>query len=135
MDRSLPGSSVHGIFQAQILEWVPISFSRESSWPKESNPHILSLAIVGGFVICWVIREALVISFVYSSMYMLIPSFQKYFKAKWPLFYLDTRTWHVHHMVNTLVLALSIRSSLYNTYISMNEHCRKQNIMPSVMHV
>ena len=27
MDRSLPGSSVHGIFQARILEWVDISFS------------------------------------------------------------------------------------------------------------
>ena len=28
MDRNLPGSSVHGIFQARILEWVAISFSR-----------------------------------------------------------------------------------------------------------
>ena len=28
MDCSLPGSSVHGIFQARILEWVAISFSR-----------------------------------------------------------------------------------------------------------
>ena len=32
---SLPGSSVHGIFQARILEWVTISFSRESSWPRD----------------------------------------------------------------------------------------------------
>ena len=31
MDCSLPGSSVHGIFQARILEWVGISYSRESS--------------------------------------------------------------------------------------------------------
>ena len=31
---SLPGSSVHGIFQARILEWVAISFSRGSSRPK-----------------------------------------------------------------------------------------------------
>ena len=31
MDYSLPGSSVHGILQARILEWVAISFSRESS--------------------------------------------------------------------------------------------------------
>ena len=31
MDCSPPGSSVHGIFQARILEWVPISFSRGSS--------------------------------------------------------------------------------------------------------
>ena len=31
MDHSLPGSSVHGIFQARVLEWVAISFSRLSS--------------------------------------------------------------------------------------------------------
>ena len=31
MDYSLPGSSVHGIFQIRILEWVSISFSRGSS--------------------------------------------------------------------------------------------------------
>ena len=29
IDYSLPGSSVHGIFQAKILEWVAISFSRD----------------------------------------------------------------------------------------------------------
>ena len=31
MDCSLPGSSVHGILQARILEWVAISFSRGSN--------------------------------------------------------------------------------------------------------
>ena len=31
MDYSLPGSSIHGIIQAKIMEWVAISFSRESS--------------------------------------------------------------------------------------------------------
>ena len=35
MDCSLPGSSIHGIFQAQILEWVAISFSRGSSRPRD----------------------------------------------------------------------------------------------------
>ena len=34
MDCSPPGSSVHGIFQARTTEWVAISFSRESSWPR-----------------------------------------------------------------------------------------------------
>ena len=33
MDSSLPGSFVHGISQAKILEWVAISFSRGSSQP------------------------------------------------------------------------------------------------------
>ena len=35
MDCSPPGSSVHGIFQARILEWVASSFSRRSSWPRD----------------------------------------------------------------------------------------------------
>ena len=35
MDCSLPDSTVHGIFQARILEWVAISFSRRSSWPRD----------------------------------------------------------------------------------------------------
>ena len=30
-----PGPSVHGIFQARILEWVAIFFSRRSSWPRD----------------------------------------------------------------------------------------------------
>ena len=34
MDYSLPGSTVHGILQARILEWVVISFSRGSSPPR-----------------------------------------------------------------------------------------------------
>ena len=34
MDCSLPGSTVAGIIQARILEWVAISFSRRSSWPR-----------------------------------------------------------------------------------------------------
>ena len=37
MDCSLPGSSVHGIFQARILEWVAISFSRGSFQPRDRN--------------------------------------------------------------------------------------------------
>ena len=32
LDCSLPGSSVHGIFQAIVLEWIAIYFSRGSSW-------------------------------------------------------------------------------------------------------
>ena len=35
MDCSLPGFSVHEIFQARVLEWVAISFSRGSSWPRD----------------------------------------------------------------------------------------------------
>ena len=34
VDCSPPGSSIHGIFQARVLGWVAISFSRGSSWPR-----------------------------------------------------------------------------------------------------
>ena len=37
MDCSLPGSSVHGILQARILEWVTISSSRGSSQPRDQT--------------------------------------------------------------------------------------------------
>ena len=37
MDCHLPGSSVHGILQARMLEWVAISFSRGSSQPRNQT--------------------------------------------------------------------------------------------------
>ena len=37
MDYSLPDFSVHGISQARILEWVALSFSRGSSWPRNQT--------------------------------------------------------------------------------------------------
>ena len=37
MDHSPPRSSVHGIVQARILEWVAISSSRGSSWPRDQT--------------------------------------------------------------------------------------------------
>ena len=46
MDCSLPGSSVLGILQARILEWVAIPFSRGSSQPQESDPHLLQQVFI-----------------------------------------------------------------------------------------
>ena len=37
MNYSPPGSSLHGILQARILEWVAIPFSRESSRPRDQT--------------------------------------------------------------------------------------------------
>ena len=50
MDCSLPGSSVHGISQAKILEWVAISSSRGSFQPRDRT-HISfnSSCMAGGF--------------------------------------------------------------------------------------
>ena len=37
MDCSLPGSSVHGIFQARVLEWVAIAFSDDCNKKQQSD--------------------------------------------------------------------------------------------------
>ena len=50
MDCSLPGSSIHGILQARIWEWVAISFSRGSSWPRD---WIQVSRIASRFFIIW----------------------------------------------------------------------------------
>ena len=36
MDCSLPGSSVHGIFQARVLEWFAIAFSKKTHWTEQT---------------------------------------------------------------------------------------------------
>ena len=51
---SLPGSSVHGLPQAGILEWVAISFSRVFSWPRDRTwPSF----ITGRFLTYWATRK------------------------------------------------------------------------------
>ena len=49
MDYGPPGSSAHGIFQAKILEWVAISFSRGFSQPRVDPMFLVSPALAGGF--------------------------------------------------------------------------------------
>ena len=51
MGCSLLGSSVHGILQARILEWVAIPFSRGSSWPRDWT---WVSCIAGRFFAIWV---------------------------------------------------------------------------------
>ena len=55
MDWSLPGSGVHEIFQARILEWVNHSFSRGSSQPKDQTQVSCT---TGRFFTDWTTREA-----------------------------------------------------------------------------
>ena len=46
VDHSPTGSSVHGILQARILEWVAISSSRGSSWPRKQT-HVSHVSCIG----------------------------------------------------------------------------------------
>ena len=52
---SLPGSSIHGIFQARVLEWVATSFSRRSSRPRVWTQ---GFHVVGRHFTVWATREA-----------------------------------------------------------------------------
>ena len=54
MEYSLPGSFIHGIFQARVLVWVAISFSRGSSQPGDWTPvfHIAATRLT-----LWATRE------------------------------------------------------------------------------
>ena len=67
MDCNPPGSSVHGIFQAGILKWVAISFSRGSSWAKDWT---WVSCFAGRFFTVWATRETPV-TFPFTSNYSL----------------------------------------------------------------
>ena len=47
LDCSLPRSSIRGVFQARVLEWVAISSFRESSQPRDST-HISCVSCITG---------------------------------------------------------------------------------------
>ena len=68
MDCSIPGSSVHGISQARILEWVAISFSRESS---QHRGQIHIFCIGRQILYHWATKEAQPGSL--SSVHLLSP--------------------------------------------------------------
>ena len=55
MDSSLPDSAIHGIFQARILEWAAISFSRGSSQPRDQTRVS---CIADRYFTVWATREA-----------------------------------------------------------------------------
>ena len=65
MDCSPAGSSVHGILQARILEWVAIPSSRESSQPRDWDWVSCVSCIASSFFFCffffyhWAAREVL----------------------------------------------------------------------------
>ena len=82
VDCSPPGSSVHGILQARILQWVAILFSRRSSRPRDWTRVS---RIVGRRFTVWVTREVL-------SVLQL--------NIKWP------------HLFSCLVILLAVSSKL-----------------------
>ena len=55
LDCSPPGSSIHGILQARVLEWIAVSCSRGSSWPRDQTQVS---CIAGRHFTIWATREA-----------------------------------------------------------------------------
>ena len=72
VDSSPPGSSVHRILQARILEWVAIPFSRGPSWPRDGTQVS---CIAGGFFTGWATREAYFHYVQFSLVAQLFPTF------------------------------------------------------------
>ena len=57
MDCSLPGPSVHGIFQARILEWIAISSSRRIFSTHKSKYRWTQTAIIKELIISWMLHK------------------------------------------------------------------------------
>ena len=69
MDCSLPGSSVHGILQARILEGVSIPFSRVSSWLRDWT---WVPCIADRLFTTWAIRQLFFIAEEYSTVFLCV---------------------------------------------------------------
>ena len=93
MDCSPPGSSIHGILQARVLEWAAIPFSGGSSPPRDRTPIS---CIASGFFAIWATRETQ--SFLHLPL--LLPTTQL------------ITVGGLHKAVHTQVLTVGVRTNL-----------------------
>ena len=88
MDCSLPGSSVHGIFQAIVLEWVVIFFSRGSSQPRGWTwvSHIVDRCFT-----IWATREVIIEEIILRRKAIKVKSFShvQLFVTPWTVAHQD----------------------------------------------
>ena len=98
MDYSLSGSSIHRFLQARILEWIPISFSRGSSRPKDWT---LVSCIAGRFFTVWATTEVLVL---YCKLIKVEISSPRYSLSS--SFAIELPLWDLIKKKNSSVLAL-----------------------------
>ena len=89
MDCSIPGSSVQGIFQARVLEWVPLSFIKGTSRPRDQTQvsHIAGRRFTSepsGKIFTHKIHEYLAIALGFYNPWLISPgNFIRW--ANWPL--------------------------------------------------
>ena len=109
MDCSLPGSPVLGILQARILQWVAISFSRGSSWPRDRT---WVFCFAGRFFTAWA-------TYPYINLQYFFPSVSLRFSFS--LWFLE----ELCHFVILLFESGGKRKGLYMIYfISLSKSLR-----------
>ena len=94
MDCSLPGSSIRGIFQARILEWTAVSFSRRFSRPRDWTQVSHT---VGRHFTVWATREVQVYIELWKSL-------EISYKVTLPFCILSSNVWvsvapHPYHVI------------------------------------
>ena len=114
-DYSPPGSSVHGISQERILEWVAISYSRGSSWPRDRT-HISCIFCIGRQILyhwaIWVINIIFIIKFTSTAISSHLSSVGTY-SVPQPLT-ADYRQWvsslpeHLYPKMTSFLILLSL---------------------------
>ena len=128
VDCNPSGSSVHGIFQARILEWVPISSSRGSFWPRDWTYVSCISCIAGGFIIAEPLgnivtnnkKSNVCSSFNWGYLNLLDPSSQKYVVfTKW-LIQLRASYIHIVVITHTHTHALIHSSFLVFLYLPLS---------------
>ena len=148
MDCSLPGSSVQGIFQAIVLEWIAISFSRGPSQPRDRTQ--VSRIVDRHFTV-WATRDTYVYVYVYIYIYtqtmtgdFILEGFhidiRKNFLYIWsPI--LDTmHSWKLYHKADHhkgklwLCLLLSFNKHLLNAHYRHNDDLCPINMVLKMMH-
>ena len=95
MDCSLPGSSTQGIFQARVLEWVAISFSKGSSQPRD---RIQVSRTAGKRFTVWATREA---TWVLEGSCQLVENHLGYYQEAWKCTW--TWGWEGHHLLGSRI--------------------------------
>ena len=119
MDCNSPGSSVHRIFQARILEWVAISFSRGFSKPRDET-HVSCIA--GRFLTNCFIWEAHKIVVQFSSVTQSCPTLCDPMDYSIPGFAILTTSW-------SLLRFMSIESGMLSNYLIL---CCPLLFLPSI---
>ena len=115
MDCSLPGSSVHGIFQAIVLEWVAISFSRGSSQPRDRTRvfHIVDRRFT-----IWATEDTCTL----KSTSELFTRARTWKKPRWPL--ADEwirKLWYIYTMEYSVQFSCSVVSDSAGPWIAARQ--------------